>query len=145
MKLTLLRHGVTEGNLRRLYYGATDIPLLPQGRQALRRAKETGVYPTAGHYYTSGLGRTEETLRLLYGDVPHEKLPGLREMDFGCWEGVPWSAIPQDAFGPWMADFHAHRFGGRDSVGEMMQRVAQALGMTAKGPAELSAEPELAD
>ena len=29
MKLTLLRHGITEGNRRRLYYGSTDLPLLP--------------------------------------------------------------------------------------------------------------------
>ena len=31
MKLTLIRHGITEGNARRLYYGAADIPLLPEG------------------------------------------------------------------------------------------------------------------
>lgn len=48
-------------------------------------------------------------------------------MDFGCWEGWRWSAIAQEAFVPWMADFQTHRFGGRESVGEMMNRVAQAL------------------
>ena len=37
MKLTLIRHGITEGNARRLYYGAADIPLLPEGEEALRR------------------------------------------------------------------------------------------------------------
>ena len=31
MRLTLLRHGETEANRRRLYYGATDLPLLPEG------------------------------------------------------------------------------------------------------------------
>ena len=30
MKLTLLRHGQTEGSLKDLYYGAADLPLLPQ-------------------------------------------------------------------------------------------------------------------
>ena len=35
MKLTLLRHGITEGNRRRLYYGSTDLPLLSEGWAAL--------------------------------------------------------------------------------------------------------------
>ena len=37
MKLTLIRHGLTEGNIRRLYYGAMDLPLLPDniGRLAV--------------------------------------------------------------------------------------------------------------
>ena len=30
MKLTLLRHGITEVNRRRLYYGSTDLPLLSE-------------------------------------------------------------------------------------------------------------------
>jgi alpha-ribazole phosphatase len=51
----------------------------------------------------------------------------LREMDFGRWEGWSWSDIGQDAFGPWMAEFHHHRFGGSESVGELMDRVEHAL------------------
>ena len=38
MKLTLIRHGITEGNARLLYYGAADIPLLPEGEEC-RSAK----------------------------------------------------------------------------------------------------------
>ena len=30
MKLTLLRHGETDGSRRDLYYGAADIPALPE-------------------------------------------------------------------------------------------------------------------
>ena len=36
MKLTLLRHGETEGSRRDLYYGAADIPVLPEALEALR-------------------------------------------------------------------------------------------------------------
>ena len=36
MKLTLLRHGITEGNRRRLYYGSTDLPLLRKGGRRWR-------------------------------------------------------------------------------------------------------------
>ena len=84
MKLTLLRHGITEGNRRRLYYGSTDLPLLQEGWEALEDLRAQGGYPTATRYYTSGMIRTEQTLLALYGPVSHEVLPGLREMDFGA-------------------------------------------------------------
>ena len=82
MKLTLLRHGLTEGNRSQLCYGRTDLPLLPEGIEALQQAVQTMDYPTAQHYYTSGMRRTEETFALLYGDTPREILAGLREADF---------------------------------------------------------------
>jgi alpha-ribazole phosphatase len=49
----------------------------------------------------------------------------LVELNFGCWEGVPWGAIPASQFEAWTADFWAHRFGGQESVQALMQRVAQ--------------------
>ena len=86
MKLTLLRHGETEGSRRDLYYGAADIPVLPEALEALRHKALTGIYPTAGHYCVSGLQRTIQTLHAIYGDVDYTVLPGLREMDFGDFE-----------------------------------------------------------
>ena len=59
MKLTLLRHGDTEGSRKDLYYGAADIPVLPDSLAALEDRAKTGVYPTAARYYASGLLRTE--------------------------------------------------------------------------------------
>ena len=86
MKLTLLRHGETDGSRRDLYYGAADIPALPESLAALR--ENAAAYPRAARYYTSGLLRTEQTLAALYGPVPHVQLPGLREMDFFDFEMI---------------------------------------------------------
>lgn len=86
MKLTLIRHGITEGNLRKLYYGSTDIPLLPQSISELEMLGRSGGYPKGEKYYTSGMLRTEQTLAALYGDVPHETITDLREIDFGDFE-----------------------------------------------------------
>lgn len=55
MKLTLIRHGLTEGNIRRLYYGAMDLPLLPDGIEALHALRDGGGYPEAERYFTSGM------------------------------------------------------------------------------------------
>jgi alpha-ribazole phosphatase len=48
----------------------------------------------------------------------------LREMNFGRWEGVRWAAIPSEAIATWTDDFWAHRFGGAESVADVMARVA---------------------
>ena len=95
MKLTLLRHGITKGNRDHLCYGSTDLPLLEEGKEALRVAVKTYSYPKAQHYYTSGMRRTEETFRIIYGDTPHRVLPGLREVNFGQWEMMPFMQIKE--------------------------------------------------
>ena len=42
MKLTLLRHGETDGSRRDLYYGAADIPALPESLAALHNPCPNG-------------------------------------------------------------------------------------------------------
>ncbi len=88
-KIYFIRHGITEGNKNRWFYGAADISLAEEGREKLLRLKEEGVYPELPEntqFLTSELKRTEETLALLYGDVPHTKIPELNEMNFGEYE-----------------------------------------------------------
>ena len=41
MKLTLLRHGETEGSRNGLYYGAADIPVLPESLEELKKRKQS--------------------------------------------------------------------------------------------------------
>ena len=69
MKLTLIRHGDTEATLRRLYYGSTDLPLLPQSAQALEA--NAALYPKANRYFTSGMILTEQNRQTMSADQPH--------------------------------------------------------------------------
>lgn len=51
----------------------------------------------------------------------------LAEMDFGAWEGQPWSSIPSAEWKQWMDDFAHWRVGGHgESVAQLMQRVQAA-------------------
>ncbi len=68
-----------------------------------------------------------DVLHALRPDLAWRVDPRLREMDFGCWEGWRWVDIAEEEFAPWVDDFHAYRFGGRESAGELMDRVAQAM------------------
>lgn len=83
MKVYLIRHGKTEANEKHLYCGSTDLPLSKKGREALRNL----------HYdiqnvcfLTSGMKRANETLHILFGNVPFEEDPRFREVDFGIFE-----------------------------------------------------------
>jgi alpha-ribazole phosphatase len=51
----------------------------------------------------------------------------LMEMDFGAFEGQAWATVPKAAVDAWTADFGNHRFGGKESANEVLQRVKAAL------------------
>ena len=80
MTVYLIRHGKTEANEKRLYCGSTDLPLSEKGREELRRIS----YDIKNvRFLTSGMKRTNETLKILFGDVAHEEDARFREVDFG--------------------------------------------------------------
>ena len=83
MTIYLIRHGRTEANEKHLYCGSTDLPLSETGREELCKLK----YDIQNvRFLTSGRLRTNETLRILFGDVPFEADPRFREVDFGSFE-----------------------------------------------------------
>lgn len=129
MKLALIRHGVTEGNERRLYYGRTDLPLSEEGIRDLVRLRGNGGYPAAARYYTSGMRRTEQTLELLYGPVPHTALPELREMDFGAFEMKSYEQLREDpAYRVWISgDNEANICPGGESGRQLLARARRGV------------------
>lgn len=129
MNLWLVRHArplVDAG----VCYGATDIAADPTATQ-IAAAALAAKLPERVPVLCSPLLRCTQlavALQALRPDLGWRVDARLREIDFGCWEGVRWSDIAQETFVPWMADFHGYRFGGADSVGELMARVAQTMG-----------------
>lgn len=83
MTIYLIRHGKTEANEKHLYCGSTDLPLSEGGRELLCQLH----YPMKNvRFLTSGMKRTNETLRILFGDVDYEVNPQFREVNFGTFE-----------------------------------------------------------
>ena len=66
---------------------------------------------------------TDELLRLR-PDLCASTDVRLAEMNFGSWEGWRWDDIPKAAIDQWNAQFGNWRFGGQESVQELMDRVA---------------------
>ena len=127
MTLWLVRHGqplIDAG----VCYGALDVPAdhaaTEQAAQAL-----AAVLPWQCSVVTSTLQRCELLGKVLQGlrpDLAYKTDARLVEMNFGCWEGQRWDAIPPEAYARWTADFGKHRFGGQESVSDFMRRVASA-------------------
>ena len=125
MRLWLARHAqplVASG----VCYGAMD---LAADAQATRQAAcaLASILPSGVAVLCSPLRRCEQLaqgLCELRADLSCQTDARLVEMNFGCWEGQRWDAIPQAAYDSWTADFGPHRFGARESVNELMQRVA---------------------
>lgn len=87
-KIYLLRHGKTEGNEKKWYYGSTDLPLLEEGIKELEEMLKEGVYKdiVCNHYYTSGMLRANQTMNVLFGKVRREVIKDLSERYFGSFE-----------------------------------------------------------
>lgn len=129
MKLTLLRHGETDGSRRGLYYGAADIPVVPEALEALRQKALGGMYPTAPHYCVSGMLRTVQTLQAIYGEVPYTVVPGLREMDFGVFEmrAYPGDLEHDPQFIAWAEDAENNICPNGESVPQVLRRSIAAI------------------
>lgn len=136
MKLAyLIRHGKTAANEGRLYCGSTDLPLSETGRAELLAARAAGGYPeiTGLRIYTSGMLRTEQTLELLFGKVPHTVVPALREMNFGCFEMQAYSELINDPYYlAWISGDNAHhRCPGGECGVDMEDRAVAAFDLLA--------------
>ncbi|QAT49203.1 histidine phosphatase family protein [Caproiciproducens sp. NJN-50] len=82
-----IRHGTTEGNEQGRYIGSTDLALSPGGAEHLHALGKKHSYPTAQVYLCSPMRRCTETMGILYPEAKPTLISGLRECDFGDWEG----------------------------------------------------------
>ena len=83
----LIRHGITSANLNGEYAGVTDVPICELGREKLRELKNNYKYPKVEVYYSSPLSRCRETCKIIYPEASPIIVDGLKECDFGDWEG----------------------------------------------------------
>lgn len=131
MNLWLVRHArplVAEG----VCYGALDVAA-DEMESAHAAARLAAVIPHGATLVVSGLRRAAQLavcLVQLRPDLHPRTDVRLNEMDFGHWEGWRWSDIPREALQAWTANFPSHRFGGRESAQQVIDRVTAALADT---------------
>lgn len=126
MILYLIRHGRTAANEARLYCGSTDLSLSSAGIAELK-----GLSYNVGdvRYLTSGMRRANETLKLLFGDVPYKAEPRFREVDFGVFEMKSYEMLKDDpVYQAWLSGDNEKNIPPLGESGEQMGfRVLEAL------------------
>ena len=97
IKLYLVRHGETDGNVQQWYQGSTDVPLNARG---IAQAKCLSQFLKQVHFdgiYSSTLQRARLTAELVA--KPHglqvQSYDELREINFGVWEGHTYKEITE--------------------------------------------------
>ena len=102
MTIFLIRHGRTLANEQHLYCGSTDLPLSRAGREVL--ANRPPIDVGTAHFITSGMRRCNETLAILFGDVPYEVVRDFREIDFGAFEMKSYEMLKDEpAYQTWLS------------------------------------------
>lgn len=79
----LIRHGKTPANEQHLYCGSTDLVLSEAGVFEL---EQLHYHAENVRFLTSGMKRTNQTLNILFGNVPFAVESRFREVDFGIFE-----------------------------------------------------------
>lgn len=122
--LVVIRHGPTAWNDEKRLQGHTDVPLSDKGREIVSRWR---IPPPVDQYrwVCSPLLRATETAELLGANDPDIE-PGLKEMNYGTWEGSRLADLRRD-LGTAMAENEARGLDFRPEGGETPREVQARL------------------
>ena len=95
MKVYLIRHGSTAGNLEHRYVGSTDEELTEEAVQKLRA--DRGRYPVPQTVITSPLKRCLQTARILFPEITPQVYEDLKECRFGAFEYKNFEELKDDS------------------------------------------------
>jgi alpha-ribazole phosphatase/probable phosphoglycerate mutase len=129
MRLTLIRHGMTEWNALGRFQGQSDIPLSEVGEtQAAALAGYAASFPPVDLLLSSPLQRARQTAALVFPSHPLRLDARISELHFGAFEGMTRDQIERDPrWLTWMEDpYHKAPPGGEAYV-QLRERVAAWL------------------
>lgn len=122
-RLYLIRHGETLFNQLHRIQGASDSPLTAKGIAQAKAARELVAGVDFDHYYASTQERASDTLELMTESQDYQRVKGLKEFDFGAFEGQSEQLNPKVDPELGYGDFFL-QYGGEtsQSVGQRLNR-----------------------
>ncbi len=126
MTIYLIRHGKTRANEQHLYCGSTDLPLSDSGKEELCKLEYRICH---ARFVSSGMRRTNETLKVLFGQVSFEIDPRFREVDFGIFEMGSYDLLKEDPdYQTWISGDNEANIPPKGESGlQMKKRVLEAF------------------
>jgi len=131
-QIILVRHGQTPWNKDKIFRGSHDIPLNDTGREEARLAGEWLKTDTIHAAYCSPLSRARDTGEAVarHHGLPVLDLPGLSDLCYGDWEGVPLAEVKvkyADLYRQWETAPAAVRFPNGETLDEVKERALDAV------------------
>ena len=124
MKIYLIRHGKTKGNLEERYIGRTDEPLCEAGRENLKKYQ----YPQVEMVFTSPMKRCMQTAETIYPGQQYQCIEELRESDFGAFEGHTYKELSGDVrYQAWIDSNGTLPFPGGESREAFQERCREGF------------------
>lgn len=126
MKIALIRHGRTKGNLEKRYIGKTDEALCPEGIESLLKSVSGGKYPEAGCVFSSPLRRCLQTTEIIYPEKECVIVPEFSEIDFGDFEGKNFQELQDNpSYREWIKSNGTMDFPGGESREHFARRTVE--------------------
>ena len=132
MKIFFVRHGETDWNVRKMFYGWTDCDINETG---LKQAQALGDHfkeIEIDGIYASDLLRAKHTAQFILGEkqIPFITDKDFREIHFGDWEDTEWKYIKENfskELEAWRIGWKDGRLPNGESFKEFYRRVTIAL------------------
>ena len=131
-QIILVRHGRTPWNKDKIFRGTVDIPLDEVGKQEASLAGEWLKGETIQAACASPLSRAMDTARAIaqHHGVPVQELPGLIDINYGDWQGVPLAEVKVkyvDLYRQWETVPQTVRFPNGETLDEVRARALAAV------------------
>jgi len=129
-KLILIRHGSTDWNVEQRYCGLVDIALNRKGKAQSGRLHRRMKGETVHKVYASDRKRAVETAGIVFKGYDIEKIPDLKEMNFGIFEGLTYKQIKKkfpDTYKKWINNPFETIIPRGESLNILEKRVVKAL------------------
>ncbi|MDD7740563.1 MAG: histidine phosphatase family protein [Fusicatenibacter sp.] len=119
IRMVMIRHGKTCGNLQGRYIGVTDEPLCQEGISELKEME----MDTIELLFVSPMRRCMETAELLYPYAKKIQIPELAECNFGEFENKNYQELQDNPkYQEWVDSMATLAFPGGESVQEFKER-----------------------
>ncbi len=136
-KIYLLRHGQSEWNLLGRVQGQSDIDLNNKGIEQAKKAAERLVEEDIDLIYSSDLSRAYETAEIVGKKLDLEvgTLCGIREINFGTWEGLDTKTIEarhNEHYKKWRTEPHNIKFDEGEDLITVQKRALKDINKVMK-------------
>lgn len=98
VEIILIRHGVTLWNVQARIQGISNTELAPEGLKQAELLAKNFPFDKVDAVYSSDLSRAKNTAKFVADkfNLPVQTTAGLREVDFGIWEGKFFSDLEKN-------------------------------------------------